>query len=196
MPQLSDHASYFLLTLFSHIGPLTVSQTLQAHFSSGLSTCYSGIPRQLSGKESACQVGDKGSIPGLKDPLEKEMTTWVFLPEKFHGQRNLAGYTVHGVAKRLRHNLVIKHQQLASLPNAIFSMRLSKNILFTITAPLHPVLLPALSFSDTSASCHTHLYFNDHPSSHYKFHEGRDSVCFVYYCIPSVSNDVCHRLDT
>ena len=84
-------------------------------------------------------------------------------------------------------------------------MRLSKNILFTITAPLHPILLPALSFSDTSASNHTYLYmqaythlfnFNDYPSSHYKFPEGRDSACFVYYGIPSVSNDVCHRLDT
>ena len=31
--------------------------------------------------------------------------TPVFLPEKFHAQRNLAGYIVHGVA-RVRHDLV------------------------------------------------------------------------------------------
>ena len=27
------------------------------------------------GKESACNVGDLGLIPGLEDPLEKEMAT-------------------------------------------------------------------------------------------------------------------------
>ena len=34
-----------------------------------------GLPWWLSGKESACNAGDVGSIPGLEDPLEKEMTT-------------------------------------------------------------------------------------------------------------------------
>ena len=29
----------------------------------------------LSGKESACNVGDVGSILGREDPLEKEMAT-------------------------------------------------------------------------------------------------------------------------
>ena len=27
---------------------------------------FSGLPRKLSGKESACNVGDPGSIPGLR----------------------------------------------------------------------------------------------------------------------------------
>ena len=37
---------------------------------------------------------------GWEDPLEKGMaTTLVFLPGKSHGQRTLAGYIVHGVAK-------------------------------------------------------------------------------------------------
>ena len=37
---------------------------------------------------------------GWEDPLEKGMaTTLVFLPGKSHGQRSLAGYIVHGVAK-------------------------------------------------------------------------------------------------
>ena len=38
----------------------------------------SGFPRQLSGKEPACNAGDmgnSGSIPGWEDPLEKKMTT-------------------------------------------------------------------------------------------------------------------------
>ena len=37
-----------------------------------------GLPRWLSGKESACQCRRSGSIPGLnprEDPLEKEMAT-------------------------------------------------------------------------------------------------------------------------
>ena len=29
----------------------------------------------LEGKESACQAGDSGSIPGLGNPLEEEMAT-------------------------------------------------------------------------------------------------------------------------
>ena len=48
---------------------------------------------------------------GQKDLLEEEMaTTPVFLPEKSHGQRSLAGYSLWG-HKRLRHNLATKSQQ-------------------------------------------------------------------------------------
>ena len=34
-----------------------------------------GLPRWLSGKESAYDAGDAGSIPGREDPLEEEMVT-------------------------------------------------------------------------------------------------------------------------
>ena len=34
-----------------------------------------GCPGSSAGKESACHAGDLGSIPGLGDPLEKEMAT-------------------------------------------------------------------------------------------------------------------------
>ena len=52
----------------------------------------SGFPQWLSCKESACNVGDPGLIPGWEDPLEKEMaTTPVLLSVEFHGQRSLAG---------------------------------------------------------------------------------------------------------
>ena len=34
-----------------------------------------GLLRWLNGKESSCQTGDMGSIPGLKDLLEKDMAT-------------------------------------------------------------------------------------------------------------------------
>ena len=40
----------------------------------------------------AGDIRDTGSIPGVDDPLEKEMATHsVFLPGKFHGQRSLVG---------------------------------------------------------------------------------------------------------
>ena len=32
-----------------------------------------GFPHSSLGKESACNAGDLGLIPGLEDPLEKEM---------------------------------------------------------------------------------------------------------------------------
>ena len=34
-----------------------------------------GFPYSSVGKESACNAGDLGSIPGSEDPLEKEMAT-------------------------------------------------------------------------------------------------------------------------
>ena len=36
---------------------------------------FLGFPGGLAGKESACNAGDLGSIPGLGDPLEKGEAT-------------------------------------------------------------------------------------------------------------------------
>ena len=47
-----------------------------SNYSSGLEALVAqGFPCGIVGKESACNVGDSGSIPGWEDPLEKEMTT-------------------------------------------------------------------------------------------------------------------------
>ena len=55
------------------------------------------------GKESACNVGDLGSIPGSGRSSGKGMaTTPVFLPGEFHGQRSLEGYSPWG--HRVGHN--------------------------------------------------------------------------------------------
>ena len=55
-------------------------------------------------------IRDTGSIPGVEDPLEKEMATHsVFLPGKFHGQRSLVGYSPWS-CKRVGHDLVTKQQ--------------------------------------------------------------------------------------
>ena len=61
---------------------------------------YIGFPGNSDGKESACNVGDLGLIPGLGRFTWKSewLPTPVFLPGDFHGQRNLAGYS-HGVTK-------------------------------------------------------------------------------------------------
>ena len=50
-----------------------------------------GFPGGLDGKESSCNAGDPGLIPGLDDPLEKGKASHS-LPGEFHEQRSLAGY--------------------------------------------------------------------------------------------------------
>ena len=57
-----------------------------------------GFPGGSDGKQSACNAGDPGLIPGSgRSPGEKEWTpTPVYLPGKSHGQRSLAGYSPWG----------------------------------------------------------------------------------------------------
>ena len=60
-----------------------------------------GLPRWRNGEELTCNEGDPrytGSIPGIaKFPLSRRwQPTPVFLPEKFHGQRSLVGYSPWG----------------------------------------------------------------------------------------------------
>ena len=49
-------------------------------------------------QESACNAGDPGLIPGVvKIPWRREwQPTLVFLPEEFHGQKSLVGYSPQG----------------------------------------------------------------------------------------------------
>ena len=53
-------------------------------------------PGSSDSKESACNARKLGSIPGLGQSPEKEMTTLVFLPGKSHGWRSLVGYSQWG----------------------------------------------------------------------------------------------------
>ena len=50
---------------------------------------------------SAGDSRDTSSIPERSPGVRKWQPTPVFLPRKFHGQKRLAGYTVHAVMKRL-----------------------------------------------------------------------------------------------
>ena len=59
-----------------------------------------GFPGVSDDKESVCNVGDPGSIPGQEDSLEKEVATHSsILPGESHGQRSQAGYTVHRITE-------------------------------------------------------------------------------------------------
>ena len=53
-------------------------------------------PGGSAGKESACNAGDLGLIPGLGRSAAGENGTPVFLPGEFHGQRTLAGHSPWG----------------------------------------------------------------------------------------------------
>ena len=60
------------------------------------------------GKESACNAGDLGSIPGLG----RWLPTPVFSPGEFHGPRSLAGYSPwghkeSGTTGQLIHTLIV-----------------------------------------------------------------------------------------
>ena len=75
----------------------------------GLASLISGFPGGSGGKESTCNVGDLGSVPGLErfpgggddNPLQYSCL------ENPHGQRNLVGY--HSWGRRVRHDWASKH---------------------------------------------------------------------------------------
>ena len=47
----------------------------QLFFSTAFTLSHMGFPGGSADKESTCNVGDPGSIPGLEDPLEKGKVT-------------------------------------------------------------------------------------------------------------------------
>ena len=64
----------------------------------------------LGGKESICQAGDTGSVPALKDPLEKGMATHSsILAWKIPWTEEPGGIQFTG-SQRVRHDLATKQQ--------------------------------------------------------------------------------------
>ena len=59
------------------------------------SALYKGFPGGSDGKESACNVGDLGLIPGL----ERSPGEGKGYPLQYSGLENSMDYIVHGVAK-------------------------------------------------------------------------------------------------
>ena len=72
-----------------------VYKITQCSFISPFNLVMDNFPGGLASKESACNAGDLGSVPGLgKSPGEGNcLPTPVFLPGEFHGQRTLVGYS-------------------------------------------------------------------------------------------------------
>ena len=70
-----------------------------------------GLPGGSVVKNPPANAGDMGLIPGSgRSPGEEMVTCCSLLPEKFHEQRSLVGYSPLG-HKRLRHNLAAKQQR-------------------------------------------------------------------------------------
>ena len=64
------------------------------------SPVFLGFPGGSDGKESACNVGDLGSIPGWDDPLEEGMATHSsLLAWRIPMDRGAGRATVHGITK-------------------------------------------------------------------------------------------------
>ena len=56
-----------------------------------------GFSSGSNGKESACNAGDPGSVPGSgRSPRGGMATHSVLLPGEFYGQRSLVGYSSWG----------------------------------------------------------------------------------------------------
>ena len=76
--------------------------------------------RWRSGKESICQCRRRRFHPWVgKIPWSRKwQPTPVSLPEEFHGQKNLAGYSPWGL-KRVRHDWVMEHSTEQHLSNLV-----------------------------------------------------------------------------
>ena len=65
---------------------------LSYHSWPGLFTNLTGFPCSSVGKESACNEGDLGSVPGLgRSPGGENGNPFSVLPGKANGQRSLVG---------------------------------------------------------------------------------------------------------
>ena len=75
---------------------------------------FCGLPKWLSGKESAFQCRSRRFNPWVgKIPWRRKwQLTSVFFPRNFHGQKSLADYSWMG-HKRVEHNLASKQEQHA-----------------------------------------------------------------------------------
>ena len=90
---------YFLKwvrTCFCHLQPKSPSWCLLISTTTLVLNRF--YPGGSDGKESACDTGNEGSIPGLgRSPGEgNDNPLQQFLRGKFHGQRRLAGYSLWG----------------------------------------------------------------------------------------------------
>ena len=76
---------------------------------------YLGFPHSSVGKESACNAGDLGSIPGLgRSPGEGNGNSLQYSCLENPMDRGIWQAIVHGVA-RVRHDLVTKERERSNI---------------------------------------------------------------------------------
>ena len=97
-----------------------------------------GFPGGSDHKESACIVGDPGSIPA--SGKSHWLPTPVFLPGEFHGQRSLVGYSSWGPRSRtgLRETNTFTFKAQVLLPALEVWSTLPTTVCPRSTLPLHP----------------------------------------------------------
>ena len=92
-----------------------------------------GFPDSSAGKESACNVGDQGLIPGLgRSPGDGKG-----YPLQYSGLENSMDYTVYGVAKS-RTELSLSHTEQIGGFRFAWYKRLSSRALTSITPQKFP----------------------------------------------------------
>ena len=102
-------------------------------------------PGSTDGKESACNVGDVGSIPGLGRPPWRRawQPTPVFLSGESQGQRSLVGYSPWGhkesdAAEQLS---TAQHSTVSSKAFCSIPFLVSHSGLLNCTSDLHVMIL-------------------------------------------------------
>ena len=90
-----------LSAVFFQKFPPCISTQLAKHFRTSFKSPKSwGLPPGSDGKESACSVGDPGSILGQEDPLKEDTATHSsFLAWRIPMDRGAWRATVYGVAE-------------------------------------------------------------------------------------------------
>ena len=83
-----------------------------------------GFPGGLYGKESACNVGDLGSIPGLgRNPRGEHSNPLQYsCLENPHGQRSLVGYSAWGTKELDTTEQLVQHSTVLIQSWAIITM--------------------------------------------------------------------------
>ena len=122
-------------------------------------TSILGLPRCLSGKESTCQCRRPGQVwsLGREDPWSRKwQPTPVCLSGKFHGQRNLAGYSPW---KRVRYNLAPerRHTQPLGYPSSPSSTLPDDYFTTSLSSPVTKLQSSLVSLQPHSSSL-TSLY--------------------------------------
>ena len=89
---------------------------------------FLGFPGGSDGKESACNVIDLGSVPGLgRFPWRKKwLPTLIFWPGEFHGQRSLASCSPRDDEESNRSDLLSDFYIMYADSSKLSSFSLSK----------------------------------------------------------------------